>query len=80
MFKEKESKHKDSESQNPSAVEPSRKLSVRDVALGLGRKATDEELEEYLNRPSGNAVPLKKAITQIKSKLRKNRQQRKKWK
>jgi len=28
-----------------------KKLSARDVVLGIGRKATDEELEEYLNRP-----------------------------
>ena len=27
-----------------------KKLTPRDVVLGIGRKATDEELDEYLNR------------------------------
>ena len=46
-----------------------RKLTSRDVALGIGRKATEEELEEYLSRPSGKSIPLKDAIAQIKKKL-----------
>ena len=28
-----------------------KKLTSRDAVLGIGRKATDEELEEYINRP-----------------------------
>lgn len=48
-----------------------RKLTSRDIALGIGRKATDEELEEYLDRPSGKSIPLKKAILQIKANLKK---------
>ena len=50
-----------------------RKLTSRDVALGIGRKATDEELEEYLSRPHGESIPLSKAIAQIKAKLRKKK-------
>jgi len=51
----------------PSNVQ--RKLTARDIALGIGRKATDMEMEEYLNRPSGKSIPLKQAISQIKDKL-----------
>jgi hypothetical protein len=46
-----------------------RKLSARDIALGIGRKATEEELEEYLNRPSGKSIPLKTAVEKIKKKM-----------
>lgn len=48
-----------------------RKLSARDVALGMGRKATEEEIEEYLDRPHGKTIPLKNGIEQIKAKLTK---------
>jgi hypothetical protein len=48
-----------------------RKLTPRDIALGIGRKATDAELEEYLSRPYGKSIPLKKAVEQIKRKLEK---------
>jgi hypothetical protein len=47
------------------------KLTPRDIALGIGRKATDEELEEYLSRPYGKSIPLKQAVAQIKQKLQK---------
>ena len=50
-----------------------RKLTSRDIALGIGRKATTEELEEYLHRPSGKSIPLHKAIAQIKEGLNKKR-------
>ena len=43
------------------------KLTARDVALGIGRKATEEE---YLSRPSGKSIPLKEGIAQIKAKPR----------
>ncbi len=46
-----------------------RKLTARDIALGIGRKATEEEIEEYLSRPSGKSIPLKEGIAQIKTKL-----------
>ena len=46
------------------------KLTARDIALGIGRKATKEELEEYLSRPYGKSISLVKAIAQIKKKLK----------
>lgn len=42
-----------------------RKLTARDVALGIGRKATEEELEEYPSRPSGKSIPLKDGIAEM---------------
>jgi len=48
-----------------------RKLTARDIALGIGRKATEEELEEYFSRPSGKSTSLKKGIAQIKMELQK---------
>ena len=47
-----------------------RKFTARDITLGIGRKATEDELEEYLSRPSGKSIPLKEAIEQIKTKLK----------
>ncbi len=57
-----------------------RKLTARDVALGIGRRATEEELEEYLSRPSGKSIPLKDAINQIKARLNKKQLDKKTWK
>ena len=68
MFKEPGSQN----SEKTNSLAPNnvaRKLSTRDVALGIGRKATNEELEEYLNRPQGKNIPLKTGIEQIKKKL-----------
>ena len=42
----------------------------RDIALDIDRKATEDELEEYLSRPSGKSIPLKEAIAQIKANLK----------
>jgi hypothetical protein len=68
MFKEpNQDKEQKGSSLAPNNV--SRKLSARDMALGIGRKATDEELEEYLDRPAGKSVPLKAAVAKIKKKL-----------
>jgi hypothetical protein len=55
-----------------------RKLSARDMALGIGRKATDAELEEYLSRQHGSSVSLQKAVSQIKVRLAKKRSSAKK--
>ena len=79
MFKEKDSGHKNSNGKDLAPSGIPRKLTARDLALGMGRKAKDEELEEYLNRPHGTAVPFDKAVERIKSKLQKRRQSRK-WK
>lgn len=71
MFKEQNHSKSNQESSSdlaPNNVE--RKLSARDMALGIGRKATDRELEEYLSRPQGKSIPLDKAIEQIKNKLK----------
>ena len=48
---------------------PPRKINARDIALGIGRKATDIELEEYLDKPHGKSLPLKQAIEEIKKKF-----------
>jgi hypothetical protein len=79
MFKESANKSDAKPALAPANVP--RKLTPRDIALGIGRKATDEELEEYLSRPYGKGTPLKKAIEQIKKKLQKKHSQAgKKWK
>ncbi len=68
MFKESDS-HNDRKTTSLAPNNVARKLSARDLALGIGRKATIEELEEYLDRPQGKNVPLNKGIEQIKKKL-----------
>lgn len=78
MFKEPSNKSTTKhEGLAPSNVP--RKLTARDVALGIGRKATEEELEEYLDRPSGKSIPLKEGIEQIKVKLKKKQSLKTKW-
>lgn len=49
-----------------------KKLTSRDVVLGIGRKATNEELEEYLNRPRVEEFkPIQKFREEITNHLRK---------
>jgi hypothetical protein len=43
-----------------------KKLTSKDAALGIGRKATDDELREYLNRPRKEEF---KSIDQVKEEL-----------
>lgn len=43
-------------------------LTTKDVALGIGRKFTDDELEEYLERTSSGKSG---AAKQVKARLRK---------
>jgi hypothetical protein len=43
-----------------------KKLTSKDVALGIGRKATEDELREYLNRPRKEEF---KSIDQVKEEL-----------
>lgn len=58
-----------------------RKLTVEDVALGIGRPATDEELADYFNRPQeGEWKPLEKVVGDIKKHLQKERKSAKKIK
>jgi hypothetical protein len=74
MFKEQNS-HKPQQ-ESSSSLAPNnvaRKLSARDMALVIGRKATDAELEEYLSRPHGKAIALDNALANIKKKLQQKR-------
>jgi hypothetical protein len=50
-------------------MEKFRKLTPHDLAFGIGRKATKEELEELLSRPTGKGKPLDQAIDDIKKRL-----------
>ncbi len=54
-----------------------RKLTNRDVAFGIGRKATEEELQEYLERPVGKFKDAKDVLKEIKADLKQQRVKRK---
>ena len=55
-------------------MEKFRKLTPHDLAFGIGRKATREELQELLSRPStGQGKPLDQAIEDIKKRLDENK-------
>jgi hypothetical protein len=55
-----------------------KKLTPRDVVLGIGRKATKQELDEYLNRPrKGEFKPLTDVRKEITAHLKKRNQHRK---
>ena len=54
-----------------------KKLSNHDIAFGIGRKATDEELKEYLNRPVGVFTESEKALKDAKAHLKSRRNKRK---
>ena len=43
-----------------------KKLTPRDAVLGIGRKATEEELSEYLNRPRKEEF---KSIQQVRDEI-----------
>lgn len=43
-----------------------KKLTSRDVALGIGRQATDEEMDQYLNRERKGTF---KSIQQIREEI-----------
>ena len=79
MFKEGPDKHPAKQTEQTSSNVP-RKLTARDIALGIGRKATDAELEEYLSQPYGKSIPLNKAVAQLKEQLQKKNARAKKWK
>ncbi|MBL0310516.1 MAG: hypothetical protein IPP77_12845 [Bacteroidetes bacterium] len=71
MFKEPSSNKSESKFEGLAPSNVRRKLTARDVALGIGRKASEEELDEYLSRPPRESISLKQAIGQIKAKLKK---------
>ena len=55
-----------------------KKLTPRDAVLGIGRKATDEELEEYLTRERREEFkPLAQVRKEITAHLNKRNQKRK---
>ena len=43
-----------------------KKLTPRDAVLGIGRKATEEELAEYLNRPRKEEF---KSVGQVREEI-----------
>jgi hypothetical protein len=52
-----------------------KKLTPRDAVLGIGRKATDDELQEYLNRPRKEEFkPIDKIREEISTHLMKRNQ------
>ncbi|MBS1624311.1 MAG: hypothetical protein JSS76_17625 [Bacteroidetes bacterium] len=54
-------------------MEKFRKLTPHDLAFGIGRKATDEELREMLDRAKNEKIiPADKALDFIKKRLAKN--------
>ena len=52
---------------------PHKKLTNRDVAFGVGRKATKEELQEYLDKPVGKFTDADTALNEIKANLEQRR-------
>ncbi|MBS1595412.1 MAG: hypothetical protein JST90_13935 [Bacteroidetes bacterium] len=50
-------------------MEKFRKLTPHDLAFGIGRKATSEELQELLSRPVVKGKPLDQAVADIKKRL-----------
>jgi len=52
-------------------MEKSKKLTPHDLAFGIGRKATDEELHELLSRPKdGERKDAMVALEEIKKRLK----------
>lgn len=54
-----------------------KKLTAHDLAFGIGRKATDEELEELLSRPKGKAKDAEQVRREIKENLQQRRDKKK---
>ena len=53
--------------------EKPRKLTPHDLAFGIGRKATSEELKELLSRPVGEFIDSETARKMSKEKLKAKR-------
>ncbi len=45
-----------------------RELTTQDMVKGIGRKATDEELMDYLSKDSGEPISLEKAFAKYLDK------------
>ncbi|HLP21011.1 MAG TPA: hypothetical protein VK174_11950 [Chitinophagales bacterium] len=54
-----------------------KKLTAHDLAFGIGRKATPEELEELLSRPAGKGKDIEQVRKEIKENLRQKRDKKK---
>ena len=54
-------------------MEKFRKLTPHDLAFGIGRKATDEELEELFSRPITKWYSPEEVLEQLKSRLEEKR-------
>jgi hypothetical protein len=58
-------------------MEKFRKLTPHDLAFGIGRKATDEELKELLSRSDkSKGKPLEQALIDIKKRLEEKKARR----
>ena len=49
-------------------MEKFRKLTPHDLAFGIGRKATKDELEELFSRPLGKLVTAEEMLTELKAR------------
>ena len=49
-------------------MEKFRKLTPHDLAFGIGRKATKEELEELFSRPLGKLVTAEEMLAELKER------------
>ena len=54
-----------------------KKLTSHDLAFGIGRKATDEELVELLSHPTGKGKGIEQVRKEIKGSLKERRDKRK---
>ena len=54
-----------------------KKLTSHDLAFGIGRKATDEELAELLSRSGGKGKDIEQVRKEIKESLKERRNKRK---
>lgn len=54
-----------------------KKLTPHDLAFGIGRQATDEELQELLSRPAGKGKDIEQVRKEIKESLKAKRDKRK---
>jgi hypothetical protein len=54
-------------------MEKFRKLTPHDLAFGIGRKATKEELEELFSRPLGKLVTAEELLAELKERNEKKK-------
>ncbi len=54
-----------------------KKLTAHDLAFGIGRKATREELKELLSRPAGKGNDVEQFRKEVKDNLRNKRDKKK---